>query len=180
MTAASNRGVGFCDPCSAAARAAARGKGAWLCQHAQHWRRRCASLHLGRHTRTCMYLHAAPTCARETCMRAGGGPMQVFEPAPPGTRKAILATNIAETSITIPGVRWAQAACLPPLHLLCCTAFVVPLPIPAQLPLRALLLPRVPNRRATITSVPKQVPLPARTVRDTPAGASPRSSCAMW
>ena len=31
---------------------------------------------------------------------------QVFKPAPPGTRKCILATNIAETSITIPGVRY--------------------------------------------------------------------------
>ncbi|GLI64295.1 hypothetical protein VaNZ11_007516 [Volvox africanus] len=32
--------------------------------------------------------------------------MKVFEPAPEGQRKAILATNIAETSITIPGVRY--------------------------------------------------------------------------
>eukprot|EP00803_Ostreobium_quekettii_P003672 evm.model.scf_66EXC.15 EVM.evm.TU.scf_66EXC.15 scf_66EXC:132143-139773(+) len=32
--------------------------------------------------------------------------MKAFEPASPGTRKAILATNIAETSLTIPGVRY--------------------------------------------------------------------------
>ncbi|KAF8063655.1 RID1 [Scenedesmus sp. PABB004] len=32
--------------------------------------------------------------------------VKVFEPAPPGTRKVVLATNIAETSITIPGVRY--------------------------------------------------------------------------
>ncbi|RID46452.1 hypothetical protein BRARA_I03112 [Brassica rapa] len=32
--------------------------------------------------------------------------MQVFAPAPTGFRKVILATNIAETSITIPGIRY--------------------------------------------------------------------------
>lgn len=32
--------------------------------------------------------------------------LKVFQPAPPGTRKVILATNIAETSITISGVRY--------------------------------------------------------------------------
>jgi ATP-dependent RNA helicase DHX33 len=31
---------------------------------------------------------------------------KVFVPAPPNTRKCILATNIAETSITIPGVKY--------------------------------------------------------------------------
>ncbi|KAG0056730.1 putative ATP-dependent RNA helicase dhr2 [Gryganskiella cystojenkinii] len=31
---------------------------------------------------------------------------KIFEPAPPGTRKVILATNIAETSITIPNIRY--------------------------------------------------------------------------
>jgi ATP-dependent RNA helicase DHX33 len=31
---------------------------------------------------------------------------QVFAPTPPNTRKCILATNIAETSITIPGVKY--------------------------------------------------------------------------
>jgi len=30
----------------------------------------------------------------------------VFEPAPQGTRKVVLATNIAETSLTIPGIRY--------------------------------------------------------------------------
>ncbi len=32
--------------------------------------------------------------------------MQVFEPAPAGMRKCVLATNIAETSLTLPGVRY--------------------------------------------------------------------------
>ncbi len=31
---------------------------------------------------------------------------KIFLPAPAGTRKCILATNIAETSITIPGVKY--------------------------------------------------------------------------
>ena len=31
---------------------------------------------------------------------------QVFNPTPPNTRKCILATNIAETSITIPGIKY--------------------------------------------------------------------------
>lgn len=31
---------------------------------------------------------------------------KVFHPTPPNTRKCILATNIAETSITIPGVKY--------------------------------------------------------------------------
>jgi HrpA-like RNA helicase len=29
-----------------------------------------------------------------------------FAPAPPGSRKVVLATNVAETSVTIPGVRY--------------------------------------------------------------------------
>ncbi|XP_068668332.1 pre-mRNA-splicing factor ATP-dependent RNA helicase DEAH10-like isoform X2 [Aristolochia californica] len=32
--------------------------------------------------------------------------MQVFRPTPPGSRKVILATNIAETSVTIPGIKY--------------------------------------------------------------------------
>jgi len=32
--------------------------------------------------------------------------MRVFEPTPPGTRKVVLATNIAETSLTINGIRY--------------------------------------------------------------------------
>ncbi|KAK5172731.1 Salivary acidic proline-rich phosphoprotein 1/2 [Saxophila tyrrhenica] len=31
---------------------------------------------------------------------------RIFEPAPPNTRKVILSTNIAETSVTVPGVRF--------------------------------------------------------------------------
>jgi ATP-dependent RNA helicase DHX33 len=38
--------------------------------------------------------------------QAPGQNSKVFNPAPPNTRKCILATNIAETSITIPGVKY--------------------------------------------------------------------------
>jgi hypothetical protein len=30
---------------------------------------------------------------------------KIFEPTPPGARKVVLATNIAETSLTIDGIR---------------------------------------------------------------------------
>lgn len=31
---------------------------------------------------------------------------KIFEPTPPGARKVVLATNIAETSLTIDGIKW--------------------------------------------------------------------------
>lgn len=37
--------------------------------------------------------------------------MQIFDPAPAGFRKVILATNIAETSLTIPNVRYVVDSC---------------------------------------------------------------------
>ena len=36
--------------------------------------------------------------------------MKVFAPAPPGARLIIVATNVAETSITIPGIRYVVDA----------------------------------------------------------------------
>lgn len=32
--------------------------------------------------------------------------MKVFEPPPGGTRLVVVATNVAETSLTIPGIRY--------------------------------------------------------------------------
>lgn len=32
--------------------------------------------------------------------------MRVFQPPPPGTRLVVVSTNIAETSLTIPGIRY--------------------------------------------------------------------------
>jgi len=32
--------------------------------------------------------------------------MQVFQPPPPGCRLVVVSTNIAETSLTIPGIRY--------------------------------------------------------------------------
>jgi HrpA-like RNA helicase len=39
------------------------------------------------------------------------GQQKVFAPTKPGTRKVILSTNIAETSITIPGIRYVIDSC---------------------------------------------------------------------
>lgn len=39
------------------------------------------------------------------------GQQKVFAPTKPGSRKVILATNIAETSITIPGIRYVIDSC---------------------------------------------------------------------
>jgi hypothetical protein len=36
---------------------------------------------------------------------------KVFAPSKPGTRKVILSTNISETSITIPGIRYVIDSC---------------------------------------------------------------------
>ena len=38
--------------------------------------------------------------------------MKIFEPAPFNTRKVIVSTNVAETSITIEGVAFVVDACL--------------------------------------------------------------------
>ena len=32
--------------------------------------------------------------------------MKVFEPPPPGSRLVVVSTNVAETSLTIPGIRY--------------------------------------------------------------------------
>lgn len=47
---------------------------------------------------------------------------RAFDAAGPGTRKIILATNIAETSITINNVAYAASACFPQVLLTCGTA----------------------------------------------------------
>jgi hypothetical protein len=36
---------------------------------------------------------------------------KIFEPTPPGARKVVLATNIAETSLTIDGIKVGQGRC---------------------------------------------------------------------
>ncbi len=42
-----------------------------------------------------------------------GAQAKIFEPTPPGARKVVIATNIAETSLTIDGIR-----ARPPIHRL--------------------------------------------------------------
>ena len=46
--------------------------------------------------RVCQFFAALPSHCQQ----------KVFEPAPSGTRKVVLSTNIAETSITLPGVKY--------------------------------------------------------------------------
>jgi ATP-dependent RNA helicase DHX8/PRP22 len=44
-------------------------------------------------------------CAAPSCVAAAAGHQtRIFEPAPPGTRKCVVATNIAEASLTIDGI----------------------------------------------------------------------------
>ena len=51
---------------------------------------------------------------RSPCKRT---PLQakIFDPTPPGARKVVLATNIAETSLTIDGIK-ARPSCAAALH----------------------------------------------------------------
>jgi hypothetical protein len=63
--------------------------------------------------------------------------MQVFKPPPPDARLVVVATNVAETSLTIPGIRYvidcgrAKQASIPHIliwrsqSLICCPAFSV-------------------------------------------------------
>lgn len=44
--------------------------------------------------------HSLPTC----CVGRTALQTRIFEPAPPGTRKCVVATNIAEASLTIDGI----------------------------------------------------------------------------
>ncbi len=48
----------------------------------------------------CLFLRAATPRTRVTPTQA-----KIFEPTPPGARKVVLATNIAETSLTIDGIK---------------------------------------------------------------------------
>lgn len=48
--------------------------------------------------------------------------MQVFQPAPSGTRKIVISTNIAEASVTIEGIKYVVdcgfvKVCLPPTSI---------------------------------------------------------------
>lgn len=45
-------------------------------------------------------------CCTLYAAQPGAQQMSVFQPAPPNTRKVVISTNIAETSVTIPGIRY--------------------------------------------------------------------------
>ncbi len=49
-----------------------------------------------------MPLHVLPLYS----MLSTEAQMRVFEPPPPGSRLCVIATNVAETSLTIPGIKY--------------------------------------------------------------------------
>src|SRR5687767_12541155 len=60
----------------------------------------------------CLSTSSTSTSSSSSCFSSLGythvslltPPIQIFEPAAPGTRKVVIATNIAETSLTIDGI----------------------------------------------------------------------------
>lgn len=44
--------------------------------------------------------------ADSRCLCCNTTQAKIFEPTPPGARKVVLATNIAETSLTIDGIKY--------------------------------------------------------------------------
>jgi ATP-dependent RNA helicase DHX37/DHR1 len=53
----------------------------------------------------------------------GNKQMRVFQPPPPGTRLVVVSTNVAETSLTIPGIRYViDCGRAKEVHFFCCSS----------------------------------------------------------